>query len=336
MPAATTARWAMDLAWNAVGRVRRRGEPRTFYEVLGLPPGADEAQIKAAYRDLARRHHPDVNGGDAAATRQLTEINHAYETLSDPRARSAYDHALAWQQAQMRRHWSLLAATTAVTFVLTLAAVSYLVRWHLHAAPPVASVVAAPAGDGPGRGAQGPMPATVPAVSVEPGVPPQISDPALWSTFRNPRFDFTLRYPAGLLVHDPAQSDGNVHTFVSRDRRATFRIVASDNTAGISLVRFRSVLIKQRYGGAAFEQTPQRRHWFALAGTQAEEVFLERITFSCDGKAMYGWQMRYPKSQRAIYDEVAKQVLLNPPHGNEPGAGCEEEKPKPRAKRRRD
>src|SRR5262245_54337586 len=109
MLAATTKRWAIDFAWNVARRLRRPAPMRTFYEVLGLPPQADEAQIKAAYRDLARRHHPDVNGGDAALAERLTEINRAYETLSDPRTRSAYDHALAWQQTQVRRHWSLLA-----------------------------------------------------------------------------------------------------------------------------------------------------------------------------------------------------------------------------------
>jgi hypothetical protein len=61
-------------------------------------------------------------------------------------------------------------------------------------------------------------------------------------------------------------------------------------------------------------------------------VFLERVTVSCDGKSMHGWQMLYPVSERAAYDQLAKLVLSNYPHGNGPGAGCAEAKPAPRAK----
>jgi curved DNA-binding protein CbpA len=321
MPTAAAAEWAIGFARSAADRLRRRGAMPTLYEVLDLPPGADEAQIKTAYRELAKQLHPDVNPSDAASVKRLAEVNHAYEILSDERTRSAYDHALTWQQAQMRRHYSLLAVCTAVTFAVTLIAVSSLVVWHLKAAPgpvpPVAAAASAPAD----RSAPVTRPATVPAVS-------EAADEAGWTTFRDPRFEFALRYPAGIFAFDPGQSDTNLHTFVSRDRRATFRIVAAENSAGVSLARFRSTLIKKRYAGAAFDQTPQRRHWFALAGTLGEEAFLERVTFSCDGKSLHGWQIRYPLSQRTTYEELAKLVLRNAPHGNEPAADCDDTKSK--------
>lgn len=56
------------------------------YEVLGVPPAADHAEIKAAYRALARDHHPDV--GDGA---DMTAINEAYAVLSDFTSRNDYD-----------------------------------------------------------------------------------------------------------------------------------------------------------------------------------------------------------------------------------------------------
>ena len=61
------------------------------YAILGLAPGATIAQIRAAYRLLAKRHHPDVNpaGNDAAS--RTRELNAAYEVLSDPAKRRAYE-----------------------------------------------------------------------------------------------------------------------------------------------------------------------------------------------------------------------------------------------------
>lgn len=64
---------------------------KDFYEVLGVPRGATQAQIKQAYRKLARRHHPDVNPGDKAAERRFKEISGAYHVLGDTARRKQYD-----------------------------------------------------------------------------------------------------------------------------------------------------------------------------------------------------------------------------------------------------
>jgi molecular chaperone DnaJ len=62
-----------------------------LYIVLGLPHGATEADIKRAYRRLARRFHPDINPGDRVAEARFRQILDAYETLIDPQRRSRYD-----------------------------------------------------------------------------------------------------------------------------------------------------------------------------------------------------------------------------------------------------
>ncbi len=63
---------------------------RDFYEVLGVERAASDAEIKRAYRRLAQQWHPDVNREDAAQGR-FKEINEAYQILSDPQRRQAYD-----------------------------------------------------------------------------------------------------------------------------------------------------------------------------------------------------------------------------------------------------
>ena len=64
---------------------------RDYYEVLGLQKGASEEEIKKAYRQMAKKYHPDLNPGDKAAEEKFKEVGEAYEVLSDSEKRARYD-----------------------------------------------------------------------------------------------------------------------------------------------------------------------------------------------------------------------------------------------------
>lgn len=66
---------------------------KDYYKVLGVPKDAPAADIKKAYRKLARQYHPDANKGDAAAEEKFKEISEAYDVLSDDKRRKEYDEA---------------------------------------------------------------------------------------------------------------------------------------------------------------------------------------------------------------------------------------------------
>jgi len=64
---------------------------RDYYEILGISRTATEVEMKIAFRKAAMECHPDRNPGDQAAEAQFKELNEAYQALSDPQKRSAYD-----------------------------------------------------------------------------------------------------------------------------------------------------------------------------------------------------------------------------------------------------
>lgn len=66
-------------------------DKRDYYEVLGVDKGADDATIKKAYRQLAKKYHPDMNPGDAEAEKKFKEASEAYAVLTDPDKRRQYD-----------------------------------------------------------------------------------------------------------------------------------------------------------------------------------------------------------------------------------------------------
>jgi molecular chaperone DnaJ len=85
-------------------------EFRDYYKTLGVERNASEAEVKSAYRKLARKHHPDVNPNNKDAEVKFKEINEAYQVISDPEKRKKYDELGAdWehgvsQEEMMRRY----------------------------------------------------------------------------------------------------------------------------------------------------------------------------------------------------------------------------------------
>ena len=66
-------------------------EKRDFYEVLGISKGASDDEIKKAYRQMAKKYHPDLHPGDKEAEAKMKEVNEAYEILSDKEKKARYD-----------------------------------------------------------------------------------------------------------------------------------------------------------------------------------------------------------------------------------------------------
>jgi DnaJ-class molecular chaperone len=72
---------------------------KDYYAILGVPRSATEKEVHAAFRRLARKHHPDVNPGDRQAEQRFKEINEAHEVLGDPEKRRKYDElGPRWQE----------------------------------------------------------------------------------------------------------------------------------------------------------------------------------------------------------------------------------------------
>src|SRR5512141_3479413 len=75
---------------------------KDYYEILGVAPDAEKKVIQQTFRQLARKHHPDVNPGNKEAEEKFKTINEAYQVLSDAKQRKKYDELraqyLQWQQ----------------------------------------------------------------------------------------------------------------------------------------------------------------------------------------------------------------------------------------------
>lgn len=108
----------------------------------------------------------------------------------------------------------------------------------------------------------------------------------------------------------------------SRDGRARLLVSAAINTSGRSLAGYRQALVDGPYRGAVFDYAPQRTTWFVLSGKLGNQMFYERVTFSCDQRAFHRWKLVYPLPERWFYDRIVEEVHRRYNHGNGPGAHC--------------
>ncbi len=86
---------------------------KNYYKIMGLKAGATENEIKSAYRLLAKRFHPDVNPGNAAAAEKFAALGEAYEILSDPVKRADYDRQIVIERQQAQAAQQQAAAQAA-------------------------------------------------------------------------------------------------------------------------------------------------------------------------------------------------------------------------------
>jgi len=289
----------------------------TLYEIRGFPQDANQQQVKASVGSLAQR----LRLLNAAAKHRFSE------TLDGPGAGTAHDRALVCRREEIpRRSWTLT-ATAITTFVLTAGTASLAVWWSQLAvapwsvqaqAPGIGSVPLARAQQGDGKEAATASPPGGARVGASQGRRKGSS----WATYKNARFGFAVKYPEDVFAFDTGPPNDNARTLVSHDGGAMLHIFAAENIAGTTLAKYRQSLIETRYSDVVLDHTRLRKFWFVLSGSRGDAVFYERVTFSCDGRSIHGWQMIYPLSERTLYDLVADEVNRNSTQTIGPGARC--------------
>src|SRR5262245_15456705 len=168
----------------------------TLYHILGLSQDASREQVKAAFRTLARRFHPDVNMRNDAAEQRFKEVSQAYVTLADPDARAVYDRALVCRAAETQRQRWTFATTAATTIGLAL-------WWTQATREPERARAGVLVGIG-----RGPLIGAQEAAREEANVPTAAAAPPAgrargsgWVTYNNVHFSFALKYPGDLFAY---------------------------------------------------------------------------------------------------------------------------------------
>jgi hypothetical protein len=143
-----------------------------------------------------------------------------------------------------------------------------------------------------------------------------------WSKYKNERFGFQLSYPGGLFIKKDTPNSESGALWTSTDGAARLLATATPNETSETLESYREFVMRETYPDARFDYTPQRDNWFVLSGQKGDTIFYERITFVCQGRFIYGWQVNYPAAQKRKYDAIVEAIHSTYKAGRGEGGAC--------------
>jgi len=129
-----------------------------------------------------------------------------------------------------------------------------------------------------------------------------------WATLRNERHGFLIAYPVKVFPQQANQNTDEGQVFYSGDGRAQLLVGAFANEHATTLRSYRKFLLKENYAGADIDYAPVRKRWFILSGTIGDEIFYQRVNFTCGGRLINSWAMIYPKAENRFYDRVVEAI----------------------------
>lgn len=146
--------------------------------------------------------------------------------------------------------------------------------------------------------------------------------PTRWASLENAKAGFELKYPADVFSPKAGNRDADDRLFGSGDGHAVLRVYSDRSNAGMTPSKYRAALLARRYAGAALDYAPQRDQWFVLSGTIGQEMFYERVSFSCDRRSVHGWLLTYPVAERQYYDTIVEDMHRSYRYGRIAGWHC--------------
>lgn len=145
-----------------------------------------------------------------------------------------------------------------------------------------------------------------------------------WRSFADGHAGVHISYPADVFLPRPSEGGSSARVFVSRDGGARFAIGARSSAEGESPAYFRRHLLgtDARYDNLTYG--PRGRDWFVLSGYDGDNIYYEKVMFSCGRSVTSVFLISYPIAQRARYDGIVERMedTFRPARRTPQGRAC--------------
>jgi hypothetical protein len=129
-----------------------------------------------------------------------------------------------------------------------------------------------------------------------------------WAHERDPGLGFDFSYPLNLFQRTECDGKPSFHYFVSRDAEAKLMVGAWNNEAGQTPSEFKQWLLANTGGYDEMTYVPRGRTWFVISGYRGDDIYYEKVMFSCAGSVVNIFAITYPRGLRRQYDPVVEKV----------------------------
>ncbi len=134
---------------------------------------------------------------------------------------------------------------------------------------------------------------------------------AAWETYRNPRFGYSLLFPAELLRLVSESPDGQNVEFRSADGQTKLRVLTVSNRDNVSPREYRAQVVGSLSDYRAIQYGPMGGSWFVLSGVRGGSIFYQKVVFSCGGRIINAFAMTYPSAEKRGYDPIVTTIEKN-------------------------
>jgi hypothetical protein len=145
-----------------------------------------------------------------------------------------------------------------------------------------------------------------------------------WVTYENPRFGYRLYYPSALFSPGQPPENGSGLTFTARDGRAKIVVFGAQNSENYSPQDYRRILLKDFGGYDRLGYSPVGKTWFVLTGFRGENIYYQKVMFTCANKVISVFSMTFPKAEKPFYEGLIEIMEDNfhPGRGTDTPKGC--------------
>lgn len=145
-----------------------------------------------------------------------------------------------------------------------------------------------------------------------------------WITYENTRFGYRFYYPSALFKAGELPESGGGQTFTSTDGRAKIVVFATHNSENYSPAQYRNIILKDFGGYDRMDYSPSGQSWFVLSGFRGENIYYQKVMFSCGNRVINALSITFPTAEKPHYEELIEIIEdhFKPGRGADSPAGC--------------
>jgi hypothetical protein len=125
---------------------------------------------------------------------------------------------------------------------------------------------------------------------------------AEWTPYKNPRFGYTLSYPSNVFEPKLPAEKSEGQSFVTADGRAKIIVYGAVNDENFTPAKYREYILREFGGYDQMDYSPSGKSWFVLSGFRGENIYYQKVMFSCGERIINVLSITFPRGEKKFYE----------------------------------